>query len=71
MVDLGTYIFKDLNTEKITPEESFTDAYINKLYDSEQVCSATKLSRVILDAKYKESNLHKVMETQYQHSTMT
>ena len=28
MVDLGTYIFKDLNTGKITPEESFTNAYV-------------------------------------------
>ena len=27
MVDLGMYLFKDLNTYKITPEESFTDAY--------------------------------------------
>ena len=25
MVDLGTYVFKDLNTGKITPEESFTN----------------------------------------------
>ena len=28
MVDLGKYIFKDSNTEKITPEEWFNDAYV-------------------------------------------
>ena len=28
MVNLGTYIFKDLNTGKITPDESFTNAYV-------------------------------------------
>ena len=28
MVDLGSYIFKDLNTGKIIPEESFTNAYV-------------------------------------------
>ena len=27
-VDLGAYIFKDLNTGKIKPEESFTEDYI-------------------------------------------
>ena len=30
MVDLGAYIFKDLNTGKITPEESFTNAYVKE-----------------------------------------
>ena len=34
MVDLGMYVFKELNTGKITPEESFTNAYIKELYDS-------------------------------------
>ena len=32
MVDLGTYIFKDLNIKKITPEESFIDAYAEEVY---------------------------------------
>ena len=27
MVDFDMYVFKDLNTGKITPGESFTDAY--------------------------------------------
>ena len=42
MVDLGTYIFKGLNTGKITPEESFTNAYVKELYESENVRTATK-----------------------------
>ena len=34
MVDLGAYEFKDLNTEKVTPEELFNDAYVEKVYES-------------------------------------
>ena len=37
MVDLGTYVIKDLNTGKITPEESFTSACVEEVYDSEHV----------------------------------
>ena len=71
MVDLGTYIFKDLNTDKITPKESFTNAYVEEVYESEHVCTATKQLCVILDDKYEKVCLHKVMETQCQHLTMT
>ena len=63
MVDLSTYIFQYLSTEKTTPEESFTDAYVKEVYDSEHVFTATKRLRVILDAKYEKENLHKVMVT--------
>ena len=42
MVDLGMYTFKDLNTGKITPEESFTNTYVEEVYESEHVCTATK-----------------------------
>ena len=28
MVDLGKYIYKDLNTGEITPEKLFTNAYV-------------------------------------------
>ena len=71
MVDLGTYIFKDLNTGKISPEGQFTNAYFVEVYESEHVCNSTKVLRVILDAKYEKADLHKVMENQYQHLTMT
>ena len=30
IVDLGTYIFKDLNTVKITPTESFTNDHVEE-----------------------------------------
>ena len=65
MVDLGTYIFKYLNKEKITPEESFTDIYVEEAHESEHVLTSTKKLRVILDAKYEKADLHKVIETQY------
>ena len=72
MVDFGKYIFKDLNTGKIKPEESFTNAYAKEeVYGSEHVRSATELLRVILYDKYEKANLHKVMETQCQHLTTT
>ena len=71
MVDLGKYIFKDLNTGKITPEEFFTNVYAEEVYESEHVRTATKRLHVILDAKYEKSYLHKVMENRCQYLTMT
>ena len=66
-----TYIFKYLNTGKITPEESFTNYYVEEVYESDHVRTATKQLYVILYAKYEKSDLHKVMENQCQHLTMT
>ena len=71
MVYLGVYIFKYLNIGKIKPEESFTYAYVEEVYESEHVRTATKRLRVILYSEYENSDLHKVMETQCQHLTMT
>ena len=71
MVDLGTYVFKYLNTGKITPGKQFTNDYIKEVYESQHVRTATKRLRVILYARYKKLDLHKVMENQCQHSTMT
>ena len=55
----------------ITPEESFTNAYVKELYGSEHVHTATKILRVILYAKYEKAHLHTVIENQCQHLTMT
>ena len=33
MVDLGTYIFKDLNKGKIAPEKLFTNTYVEEVYE--------------------------------------
>ena len=41
MVALGTYSFIDLHAGKISPEESFSNAYVEEVYDSEHVRSAT------------------------------
>ena len=35
------------------------------------MCTAAKQFSLILDAKYEKADLHKVMENQYQHLTMT
>ena len=71
MFDLGMYIFKYLNTGKITPEESFTNAYVEEVYDSEHVGTAIKRLHVILDSKCEKENLHKVTKNKCQHLTMT
>ena len=71
MVDLGAYVFKYLNTAKVKLEELFTEDYIEEVYKSEHIRAATEQLRVILDSKYEKSDLHKVMETQCQHLTMT
>ena len=49
----------------------FTNAYAKELYDSEHVHNTPKQLRVILDTKYEKADLHKVMETQCQHMTIT
>ena len=35
MVDLGMYIFNNLNIGNFKPEEPFTDAHVEEVYDSE------------------------------------
>ena len=45
------YIKKKLNIGKITPEEWFTNAYVEELYDSEYVHTTTKPLHVILYTK--------------------
>ena len=52
MVDLGMYIFKDLNTGKTTIKESFTNANVKELYESGHAHNSTKQLCAILDAKY-------------------
>ena len=56
MIDLGTYIFKDLNTKKIALEEYFTDANFKEVYESEHAHNAKKILCVILNAKYEKAN---------------
>ena len=49
----------------------FTNDYVEEVYDSEHVRTATKLLHVIFYAKLEKAYLHQVMETQCQHLTMT
>ena len=51
MVDLGKYEFKYSNTGNITPEEQFTNDYLEEIHESEQVHTFTKQLHVILDDK--------------------
>ena len=51
MVDLGMNFFKYLNTGKITPEESFMNAYTEDDYELEQFHSDNKQLQVILYEK--------------------
>ena len=71
MVDLGMYIFKDLNTGNIKPEEQFTNVNAEEVYESDHLRTSTKKLLVILDYKYEKSDLHKVKENQCQHLTTT
>ena len=48
MVDLDMYVLKVLNTGKITPEESFTKAYVEEVYESEHAHNAAKQLLVVL-----------------------
>ena len=41
------------------------------IYESEHVHTATKRLRLILDTKYENADLHKVIGNQCQHLTMT
>ena len=50
---------------------TFHNSYIEEVYASEHVRTTTKQLHVILDAKYNKSYLHKVMESQCRHLTMT
>ena len=61
MVDLGMHKFKYLNTGKLTPEESFMNAYTEDNYEQKQIHPDNKRLRVILFAKYEKENLHKFM----------
>ena len=49
----------------------FTDTYVKEVYESEHVHTTTKQLRIILDSKYKNTNLQKVIETLCRHLEMT
>ena len=62
MVDVSTYDFKPLTENKVKPEESFINVYIDECLDSEGTISSTPRIRRILDAKYEKDDLNKVTD---------
>ena len=51
MVDPGTYEFKTLNTDKITPEEYLTGAYLKEVFIPENILTFNQQLHTILDSK--------------------
>ena len=47
------------------------NSYAEEVYELEHVHTTTKVVLAILDSKYEKADLHKVMETQCQHLTVT
>ena len=58
-----------MNYSSITPEEYFTNTYIEEVYESEQVLTSTELLQTILYAKYKNSDLNIAMKNKCHHLT--
>ena len=66
MVDIITYDFKLLIYNKVKPEESFINAYVGELLESEGKMSSTRRILIVLDAKYEKADLNQVMDEQCQ-----
>ena len=47
------------------------NACVEELFESYHVRTSTKIEHTVLDGKYEDSNLNKVMKNQYQHLTQT
>ena len=69
MVDLDTYEFKDLNTLKIAPEESFMNAYSKEVNELEHFLTSNQQSHEILDYKYENAVLNRVTQNECQNLT--
>ena len=67
MVDVSSYEFNIITDKTVKPEESFIVLYVNECLESESGISATRRMHRIIDAKYKKSDLNKVMTEQCQH----
>ena len=71
MVNVGNYNFKSITDKTIDPEESFVNLYVYERLESYSAISSTHMMHIILDTKYKEADLNKVMTKQCQHRTAT
>ena len=67
MVDVIAYDFKSLIANKVKPEESFINAYIDECLESVSTFNSTRIICRILDVKYKKADLNKVVDEQCQY----
>ena len=67
MVDVSNYDLNIITAKIVRPEESFINSYVNECLKSESAIIATRRMCRILDAKYKNAELDKVMTEQFQH----
>ena len=66
MVDSGNSDFTSLTYKIVKREEYFTNLFIDKLLESDSAISSTRRIPRILDDKYENANLNKVMEKKCQ-----
>ena len=64
MIYFCMYEFIYLNKGKITPNGNFMNANVEKIFESEYVCTSTKQVRKILGAKYQKAYFKKIMKNQ-------
>ena len=67
MVDASNWGFKPLTENIVKPEKSFINAYINECLESEGATSSNRRMHRIMDARYKNYELNKVMYEKCQH----
>ena len=60
-VDVSNYNFTYITGKTVKLEESFINSYVNECFKSNSAIISTSRMRRILDAKYKKSDLNKVM----------
>ena len=61
MDDLINYEFKPLTEKIVKLEEFFINSYVNKCLKFKSTIISTRRIRIILDDKYENANLNKVM----------
>ena len=63
IVGISTYYYEPMNLkDRVKTEDSFMNAYIKECFESENICSSTKILQKILDKKYKKADFKKVMK---------
>ena len=67
MLDVNTYGYKPLIYNKVKPEESYINAYVDKCLESEGTISSTRIIRRLLDVKYEKADLCKSVDEKCQH----